>query len=67
MIDKAASYEADKQPLDTTVDALDSLDTHSAAERKPAGGRFALFLAALSLLFTLIGIAAGYKLSLIHI
>lgn len=61
MIDKAASYEADKQPLDTTVDALDSLDTHSAAERKPAGGRFALFLAALSLLFTLIGIAAGYK------
>lgn len=62
MIDKPATYEADKQPLDTTVDALDSVDsTPGSVERKAGGGRFALFLAILSLSFTTIGVAAGYK------
>lgn len=61
MIDKPAAHKADT--LDTTVDAVDSLDNNeSMLEKKVSGGaRFALFLSALALLFTTIGVAAGYK------
>ncbi|EIJ34937.1 uroporphyrinogen-III C-methyltransferase [Thiothrix nivea] len=64
MIDKPATHEAEDAPaFDTAVDAVDSLDNDSDREERPkaAGARFALFLAGLALLFTLIGIAAGYK------
>ncbi|QLQ33312.1 MAG: hypothetical protein HZT40_18840 [Candidatus Thiothrix singaporensis] len=62
MIDKPATHEAtDSSTFDRKVDAIDSLDNDAGKASKSGSARFALFLAVLALLFTLIGIAAGYK------
>ncbi|MGB3917951.1 uroporphyrinogen-III C-methyltransferase [Thiothrix litoralis] len=60
MIDKPATHQADNTTFDTTVDAVDNLSAKADSPRS-ASARFALFIAILSLLFTVIGIAAGYK------
>lgn len=58
MIDKAA-HHADTHPSTAT----ESVDAHHAEVKKTGvtGARFALFIAILSLFFTAIGVAAGYK------
>ncbi|WP_028488490.1 uroporphyrinogen-III C-methyltransferase [Thiothrix lacustris] len=63
MIDKPATHQADNTTFDATVDAVDNLSAEAAKADSPrsASARFALFIAILSLLFTVIGIAAGYK------
>ena len=63
MIDKPAKNKADRTTFDTTVDALDNLgaDASKAEHSRAAGARFALFIAILALVFTVIGVAAGYK------
>lgn len=62
MIDKPATHQAEHTTLNT-VDAIDSFDreTHKARQKASGSARFALFLSALALFFTTIGIAAGYK------
>lgn len=60
MIDKPAGHEADHTTLDTAVDILDS-ESIKAEKTTSGRARFALFLSALALLFTTIGVAAGYK------
>lgn len=58
MIDKAA-HHADTHPSTT----IESVDVHRAEVKKTGAteARFALFIAILSLFFTAIGVAAGYK------
>lgn len=62
MIDKAATHDATTHPQDdarATLANIDRKETESNGSK--TGERFALFLAILALVFTLIGIAAGYK------
>lgn len=63
MIDKAATHDATTRPQDDERATLASIDRKEAAESggQKTGERFTLFLAILALVFTLIGIAAGYK------
>lgn len=60
MIDKPATHAAEQATQDTTVDVVDAFDSDTR-KKKSGGASFALFLSALALLFTTIGVAAGYK------
>lgn len=64
MIDKAATHDAAARTHDDELEqlaAIDRKETVTAPRGQKTGARFALFLAALALGFSLIGIAAGYK------